>query len=49
MSPYLNENEVALGLEIRDKVTNFGSEKIKALRINSQYKKVYKLLLFKLV
>ena len=34
MSPYLDPDNLALGMEIRDKVTNFVSEKIKTLRIN---------------
>ena len=32
------KDELILGLEIRDKVANFASEKINSLRINSGYK-----------
>ena len=38
MSPHLGPDDLALGMEIRDKVTNFVSEKIKTLRINSNHK-----------
>jgi hypothetical protein len=41
MAPYLEPEDLALGLEIRDKVTNFVGEKIKTLRINSGHKQVY--------
>lgn len=35
MSPYMESNQIALGLEIRDKVTNYVSERIHAIRYNS--------------
>lgn len=35
MSPILNKNDLALGLEIRDKVSNYVGERIKAIRSNS--------------
>jgi tRNA (guanine-N7-)-methyltransferase len=38
MSKHLDPESLALGMEIRDKVTNFVSEKIKTLRINSGHK-----------
>ena len=38
MSPYLDNGNLALGLEIRDKVTNYVGERIKGLRINSDNK-----------
>jgi tRNA (guanine-N7-)-methyltransferase len=38
MSPHLGIEDLALGMEIRDKVTNFVSEKIKSLRVNSDHK-----------
>jgi tRNA (guanine-N7-)-methyltransferase len=38
MSKYLDSESLALGMEIRDKVTNFVSEKIKILRTNSNHK-----------
>jgi tRNA (guanine-N7-)-methyltransferase len=40
MAPHLKENDLALGMEIRDKVTNFVAEKIKTLRVNSHHKQV---------
>jgi tRNA G46 methylase TrmB len=40
MAPYLGPEDIALGMEIRDKVTNFVGEKIKTLRINSGHKQV---------
>ena len=38
MSNALGNGELALGLEIRDKVTNYVGERIKGLRINSDHK-----------
>ena len=38
MSEYLDEGDLAIGMEIRDKVTNYVGEKIKALRLNSDNK-----------
>ena len=38
MSESLNDDDLAFGMEIRDKVTNYVGEKIKALRINSDNK-----------
>jgi tRNA (guanine-N7-)-methyltransferase len=38
MSKHLDNDSLALGMEIRDKVTNFVSEKIKILRTNSGHK-----------
>ena len=35
MSPYLKEGEIALGLEIRDKVTNYVTDRISVIRQNS--------------
>lgn len=35
MSPYLKENDLALGMEIRDKVTSYVTDRIQALRNNS--------------
>jgi tRNA (guanine-N7-)-methyltransferase len=40
MAPYLGPEDIALGMEIRDKVTNFVGDKIKTLRINSGHKQV---------
>jgi len=40
MAPYLGPEDLALGMEIRDKVTNYVGEKIKTLRINSGHKQV---------
>ena len=40
MSPHLAEGDLALGMEIRDKVANFVSERIKILRCNSNHTKV---------
>jgi len=42
MSPMLDSDNLALGMEIRDKVSVFVSDKIKTLRINSQHKDVKK-------
>ena len=36
MSPFLEENDIALGMEIRDKVTNYVSDRINAIRQNSE-------------
>mmetsp|Transcript_41770 Transcript_41770/g.43773 ORF Transcript_41770/g.43773 Transcript_41770/m.43773 type:complete len:359 (-) Transcript_41770:117-1193(-) len=36
MSPYLKTGDLALGLEIRDKITNYCSDRIKVLRQNSE-------------
>jgi hypothetical protein len=36
----MNKDSLALGMEIRDRVSNFVSEKIKTLRINSGHKNV---------
>lgn len=38
MSEHLSEGDVAIGMEIRDKVANFVGERIKTLRLNSQSK-----------
>ena len=38
MSSHLGEGDIAVGMEIRDKVTNFVGERIKILRLNSQLK-----------
>jgi tRNA (guanine-N7-)-methyltransferase len=38
MSPHLSSNDLALGMEIRDKVTTFCGERIRTLRINSNHK-----------
>jgi tRNA (guanine-N7-)-methyltransferase len=38
MSKHLDSESLALGMEIRDKVTNFVSEKIKTLRINTGHR-----------
>ena len=38
ISKSLNDNSLALGMEIRDKVTNYVGEKIKVLRLNSEHK-----------
>lgn len=38
MSKFLKEKDLALGLEIREKVTNFVGERIRALRLNSKSK-----------
>jgi tRNA (guanine-N7-)-methyltransferase len=46
MSPHLDKDSLALGMEIRDKVTNFVSEKIKTLRVNSKHTEVYPFYLF---
>lgn len=35
MSPFIESSHIALGLEIRDKVTNYVSERIHAIRYNS--------------
>lgn len=40
MSEFLGEKYLALGMEIRDKVTNFVAERINTYRINSQFKDV---------
>ena len=40
MSPHLDKGDFALGMEIRDKVTNFVGDKIQTLRINSGHKEV---------
>jgi len=40
MSPHLSEDDFALGMEIRDKVSVFVSDKIKTLRVNSCHKEV---------
>lgn len=40
MAPHLDTEDLALGMEIRDKVTNFVGDKIKSLRINSGHKQV---------
>jgi tRNA G46 methylase TrmB len=40
MSKDLGPDDVALGMEIRDKVTNFVGEKIKTLRVNSSHTQV---------
>jgi tRNA (guanine-N7-)-methyltransferase len=39
MSDKLEKHEFALGMEIRDKVTNFVGEKIRALILNTNYEK----------
>jgi tRNA (guanine-N7-)-methyltransferase len=41
LSPYLGIDELALGMEIRDKVSVFVSDKIKTLRVNSGHKEVF--------
>jgi hypothetical protein len=38
----MDNDSLALGMEIRDRVSNFVAEKIKTLRINSGNKKVKK-------
>jgi len=40
MSPILDSESLALGMEIRDKVSVFVSDKIKTLRVNSGHKEV---------
>lgn len=40
MSEKLENDDLALGMEIRDKVSNFVSDKIKSLRRNSHHLKV---------
>jgi tRNA (guanine-N7-)-methyltransferase len=40
ISPIMDKNSLALGMEIRDRVSNFVSEKIRTLRINSGNKNV---------
>lgn len=40
MSPHLDNGSLALGMEIRDKVSVFVSDKIKTLRVNSGHKEV---------
>ena len=42
ISPYLNENSLALGMELRDKVSEYVADKIRSLRINSNHTKVIK-------
>ena len=42
MSPHLGPEDMALGMEIRDKVSNFVGDKIKSLRVNSGHTKVNK-------
>ncbi len=37
MSPYLPEDNLVLGMEIRDKVSNFVGDKIRSLRINANH------------
>ena len=39
MSPFLEEEKLALGMEIREKVTNYVGERIVGLRVNSDNKK----------
>lgn len=46
MSQLLDSQSLALGMEIRDKVSVFVSDKIKTLRINSEHKEVNSLLTF---
>lgn len=41
MSPHLQTDDLAFGMEIRDKVSVFVSDKIKTLRVNSGHKEVY--------
>lgn len=36
MSPYLKKNEIALGMEIRDKVTSYVTDRVHAIRVNSE-------------
>lgn len=36
MSPYLSQGDLAFGMEIRDKVTNYVNERIQSIRINSE-------------
>ena len=40
MSPYLSQEDLALGMEIRDRVSNFVGDKIKTLRVNTNHTKV---------
>lgn len=40
MSSVMGKDDLALGMEIRDKVSNFVAEKIRTLRINSGNTKV---------
>ena len=40
MSNFIGEKYLALGMEIRDKVTNFVAERINTYRINSGFKDV---------
>jgi tRNA (guanine-N7-)-methyltransferase len=40
MTEFIGEKYLALGMEIRDKVTNFVAERINVNRINSQFKSV---------
>jgi tRNA G46 methylase TrmB len=40
MSPHLNTEDLALGMEIRDKVSHFVADKIKTLRVNTNHTKV---------
>lgn len=40
MSQHLEKDDLALGMEIRDKVSVFVSDKIKTLRVNSGHKEV---------
>ena len=40
MSEFIGDKYLALGMEIRDKVTNFVAERINTFRVNSQFKEV---------
>jgi tRNA (guanine-N7-)-methyltransferase len=39
MSPHLNSEDLAIGMEIRDKVSHFVADKIKTLRVNTNHTK----------